>query len=40
VLDTGDLISFRADRTHSYRVLDGPVRLISVHEYPQRAPVE
>jgi transcriptional regulator with XRE-family HTH domain len=34
VLDTGDLISFRADRTHSYRVLDGPVRLISVHEYP------
>lgn len=39
-LDTGDLISFRADRAHSYRVLDGPVRLISVHEYPQRAPVE
>jgi transcriptional regulator with XRE-family HTH domain len=40
VLDRGDLISFRADRAHSYRVLDGPVRLISVHEYPQAAPVD
>ena len=38
-LDRGDLISFRADRAHSYRVLDGPVRLISVHEYPRAAPV-
>ncbi|HLB21622.1 MAG TPA: XRE family transcriptional regulator [Solirubrobacteraceae bacterium] len=40
VLHRGDLISFRADRAHSYRVLDGPVRLISLHEYPQRAPME
>ena len=40
VLDRGDLISFRADRAHSYRVLRGPVRLISVHEYPQRVPVD
>jgi transcriptional regulator with XRE-family HTH domain len=40
VLHRGDLISFRADRAHSYRVLDGPVRLISLHEYPQRAPAE
>ncbi len=40
VLNRGDLISFRADRAHSYRVLNGPVRLISVHEYPQAAPVE
>ena len=39
-LDRGDLISFRADRAHSYRVLDGPVRLISVHEYPRAAPVD
>ena len=39
-LDRGDLISFRGDRAHSYRVLDGPVRLISVHEYPRAAPVD
>jgi transcriptional regulator with XRE-family HTH domain len=39
VLHQGDLISFRADRPHSYRVLHGPVRLVSVHEYPQRAPL-
>jgi len=37
VLNEGDLISFRADRPHSYRVLKGPVRLVSVHEYPQRS---
>jgi XRE family transcriptional regulator, regulator of sulfur utilization len=37
VVSQGDLISFRADRPHSYRVIDGPVRLVSVHEYPQRA---
>jgi transcriptional regulator with XRE-family HTH domain len=30
----GDLISFRADRSHTYRVIEGPVRLVSVHEYP------
>jgi XRE family transcriptional regulator, regulator of sulfur utilization len=36
VLSQGDLISFRADRPHSYRVMEGPVRLVSVHEYPQR----
>jgi transcriptional regulator with XRE-family HTH domain len=35
----GDLISFRADRPHSYRVVEGPVRLVSVHEYPQRVTV-
>jgi transcriptional regulator with XRE-family HTH domain len=34
VVRQGDLISFRADRPHTYRVLEGPVRLISVHEYP------
>ncbi len=33
----GDLISFRADRPHTYRVLEGPARLVSIHEYPQRA---
>ena len=36
VVRQGDLITFRADRPHSYRVIEGPVRLISVHEYPQR----
>lgn len=36
VVSQGDLISFRADRPHSYRVIEGPVRLVSVHEYPQR----
>lgn len=36
ILHQGDLISFRADRPHSYRALEGPVRLVSVHEYPQR----
>jgi transcriptional regulator with XRE-family HTH domain len=36
-VSAGDLISFRADRPHTYRVIDGPVRLVSVHEYPQSA---
>jgi len=36
VVSQGDLISFRADHPHSYRVIEGPVRLVSVHEYPQR----
>lgn len=36
VVGQGDLISFRADRPHSYRVVEGPVRLVSVHEYPKR----
>jgi transcriptional regulator with XRE-family HTH domain len=35
VVSQGDLISFRADRPHSYRVIEGPVRLVSVHEYPK-----
>jgi transcriptional regulator with XRE-family HTH domain len=35
VLSQGDLISFRADRPHTYRVVDGPVRLVSIHEYPR-----
>lgn len=34
-LSQGDLISFRADRPHTYRVVEGPVRLVSVHEYPK-----
>jgi hypothetical protein len=34
VLRQGDLISFRADRPHGYRVIEGPVRLVSVDEYP------
>jgi XRE family transcriptional regulator, regulator of sulfur utilization len=37
ILKQGDLISFRADQPHTYRVIEGPVRLVSVHEYPQRS---
>lgn len=37
VLNTGDLISFRADRPHTYRVIEGPVLLVAVHEYPKHA---
>jgi XRE family transcriptional regulator, regulator of sulfur utilization len=35
VVGQGDLISFRADRPHSYRVIEGPVMLVAVHEYPK-----
>ncbi len=35
VVSQGDLISFRADRPHTYRVIEGPVRFVSVHEYPK-----
>jgi transcriptional regulator with XRE-family HTH domain len=34
VVSRGDLLSFRADRPHTYRPLDGPASLVSVHEYP------
>lgn len=34
-VSAGDLISFRADRPHTYRVIDGPVRFVSMHEYPK-----
>jgi len=37
VVSQGDLISFRADQPHSYRVIEGPVRLVSVHEYPKQS---
>jgi transcriptional regulator with XRE-family HTH domain len=40
VLNRGDLLSFRADRSHSYLVIDGPVRLVCIHEYPRRAPLD
>jgi XRE family transcriptional regulator, regulator of sulfur utilization len=36
VVSQGDLISFRADQPHSYRAIDGPVLLVSMHEYPKR----
>jgi transcriptional regulator with XRE-family HTH domain len=36
IVTAGDLISFRADRPHTYRVIDGPVRFVSVHEYPKQ----
>jgi quercetin dioxygenase-like cupin family protein len=35
VINEGDLISFRADRPHTYRVIEGPARFVSVHEYPK-----
>jgi XRE family transcriptional regulator, regulator of sulfur utilization len=35
-ISQGDLISFRADRPHSYRAVEGRARLVSVHEYPPR----
>jgi transcriptional regulator with XRE-family HTH domain len=38
ILAEGDLISVCADRVHTYRVLTGPVRLLSVHEYAFDAP--
>jgi len=34
-VSVGDLISFRADRPHTYRVIEGPVRFVSMHEYPK-----
>ncbi|HEY1688724.1 MAG TPA: helix-turn-helix domain-containing protein [Solirubrobacteraceae bacterium] len=33
IVRSGDLISFRADRKHRYRVIEGPVRLVSILEY-------
>ncbi len=35
-VSAGDLISFRADRPHTYRVVKGPVRFVSMHEYPKQ----
>jgi transcriptional regulator with XRE-family HTH domain len=35
-VSAGDLISFRADRPHTYRVIEGPVRFVSMHEYPKQ----
>jgi transcriptional regulator with XRE-family HTH domain len=35
VVSEGDLISFRADRPHTYRAVDGAVRFVSIHEYPK-----
>lgn len=37
VVSVGDLISFSADRPHTYRVIEGPVRFVSVHEYQRVA---
>jgi XRE family transcriptional regulator, regulator of sulfur utilization len=34
-ISQGDLISFRADRPHSYTAVNGRARLVSVHEYPR-----
>ncbi|HET7128498.1 MAG TPA: XRE family transcriptional regulator [Gaiellaceae bacterium] len=34
-LGPGDLISFPAAQPHHYRALDGPVRLVGLHQYPR-----
>ncbi len=34
VIGEGDRVSFLADRPHHYRALDGPVRLLSLTDYP------
>jgi quercetin dioxygenase-like cupin family protein len=34
-LGPGDLISFPAARPHHYRALDGPARLVGLHQYPR-----
>jgi len=36
ILGAGDMISFKADEPHSYAVLQGPVKLVSIHEHPRR----
>lgn len=34
VVDEGDRVTFSADRPHHYYALDGPVRLLSLTDYP------
>ena len=34
ILETGDCLSFSADRPHIYSAIDGPARLLSIAEYP------
>lgn len=40
VLTRGDPISLRADRSRSYRVIEGPVGLVSVREHPRLAAID
>lgn len=37
-LDQGDLMTFPADQPHQYRALDGPVRVVGIHQYPRGRP--
>ena len=37
-LDPGDLMSFPADQPHQYRALNGPVRVVGIHQYPRGRP--
>ena len=36
IVSQGDVISFRADRPHTFKAVDGRARLVSVQEYPPR----
>ncbi len=34
-LEPGDLMSFPADQPHQYRAVNGPVRVVGIHQYPR-----
>jgi XRE family transcriptional regulator, regulator of sulfur utilization len=37
-LGPGDLITFPADQPHHYEAIDGPARVIAIHQYPRGRP--
>jgi transcriptional regulator with XRE-family HTH domain len=37
-LGPGDLMSFPADQPHDYRAIDGPTRVVGIHQYPRGRP--
>jgi XRE family transcriptional regulator, regulator of sulfur utilization len=37
-LGPGDLIAFPADQPHHYEAIDGPARVIAIHQYPRGRP--
>ena len=37
-LNPGDLITFPADQPHHYEAIDGPARVIAIHQYPRGRP--
>jgi transcriptional regulator with XRE-family HTH domain len=38
VLGVGDLITFPADQPHHYEAIDGPARVVALHQYPPGRP--